>query len=70
MRLYKVSFRCFFLNKMADETRNRDRSNTENYGPARDTSQPISARDFTGSSFTDEGYSCKRVVKLSPDKIS
>ena len=38
----KVSFRCVFVNKMADETRN--------YGPARDASQPIRARDFTGSS--------------------
>ena len=35
---------------MADETRNPDRSNTGNYGQARDASQPIRARDFTGSS--------------------
>ena len=38
-----------FVNKMADETRNPDRSNTDIYGPARDASQLIRARDFTGS---------------------
>ena len=34
---------------MADETRNPDRSNTENYGPTRDASQPVRACDSTGS---------------------
>ena len=29
---------------------NPDRSNTENFGPARDASLPIRTRDFTGSS--------------------
>ena len=46
----KFSFRCFFANKMADETRNPDWSNTETYGQARDASQPIRTRDFTGGS--------------------
>ena len=50
LRLSKVSFCCSFVNKMAIETRNPDRSNTENYGPARDASQSIRARDFTASS--------------------
>ena len=36
MRLSKVPFRCSFVNNIADETRNPDRSNTENYGAARD----------------------------------
>ena len=34
---------------MGDETRNLDRSNMENYGPAREASQPIRARNFTES---------------------
>ena len=42
--------RCSFVNKMADETRSADRSNTETYGPARDASQPMKTRNFTGSS--------------------
>ena len=35
---------------MADETDNPDRSDTENYGLASDASQPIRARNCTGSS--------------------
>ena len=45
-----VSFRCSFVNKMADETRNPDRYNTETYGVAHDESQPMRTRDYTGSS--------------------
>ena len=47
---FQSSFRCSFVNKMAGETRNPDRSNTETYGPARDACQPMRTRDFTGSS--------------------
>ena len=32
LRLFKVSFRCSFVNKMAHETRNPDQFNRETYG--------------------------------------
>ena len=54
----------FWRNKMADKTRNPNRSNTENCGPARDASQPIRARDFTGSSLCHKMMSYKTSSKV------
>ena len=61
MRLFNVSVRCSFVNKMADKTRNPDRSNTETSAPAHDASQPMRTRDFTGSSLCHIILSFKKI---------